>query len=161
MKKFRDQGAAGALLDEYEKAIRELQALLDQVTEHELLAIADRTTSDADCRSIQTILTHVVGSGHRYVDAMRIAQGETIAYTQNQTHETLSAYRADLDALLAYNEQFLSDYPGLKLEEHAPEKKLKVSWGQLYDPEQLFEHAIVHVLRHRRQTERFLVRLRN
>jgi len=27
-------------------------------------------------------------------------------------------------------------------------------WGQRYDLEQLLEHAIVHVLRHRRQIER-------
>ena len=33
--------------------------------------------------------------------------------------------------------------------------KMKVSWGQEYDLEQLLEHAIVHILRHRRQVERF------
>ena len=40
-------------------------------------------------------------------------------------------------------------------------KKIVVKWGQTYDPEQLFEHAIVHILRHRRQIERFLLQLRS
>jgi hypothetical protein len=32
---------------------------------------------------------------------------------------------------------------------------MMTSWGQLYDIEQLMEHAIVHVLRHRRQIEQY------
>jgi DNA-directed RNA polymerase subunit L len=31
-----------------------------------------------------------------------------------------------------------------------------VSWGATYDPESMLEHAIVHLLRHRRQVERWL-----
>ena len=46
------------------------------------------------------------------------------------------------------------------MEEFEADKKILVRWGQLYDVEQLFEHAIVHILRHRRQIERFLLRLR-
>ena len=45
------------------------------------------------------------------------------------------------------------------MEENDPSKKIKVRWGQLYDPEQLMEHAIVHILRHRRQIENFLEQL--
>jgi len=33
---------------------------------------------------------------------------------------------------------------------------MKTSWGENYDFEQLLEHAIVHILRHRRQIERLL-----
>ena len=44
-----------------------------------------------------------------------------------------------------------------ELEEPANDKKMLVSWGQLYDIEQLMEHAIVHILRHRRQVERFML----
>jgi len=43
-------------------------------------------------------------------------------------------------------------------EQEATEVKMQVRWGPTYDFEQLFEHAIVHVLRHRRQIERFLGR---
>ena len=34
--------------------------------------------------------------------------------------------------------------------------QIRSRWGAMYDLEQLLEHAIVHVLRHRRQIERFL-----
>jgi len=34
--------------------------------------------------------------------------------------------------------------------------KIDAPWGAHYDMEQLLEHAIVHILRHRRQIERFL-----
>ena len=34
--------------------------------------------------------------------------------------------------------------------------KMRVRWGPVYDLEQMLEHAIVHILRHRRQIERFL-----
>ncbi len=35
---------------------------------------------------------------------------------------------------------------------------IKAGWGPTYDVEQLLEHAIVHVLRHRRQIEKFMHR---
>jgi hypothetical protein len=45
------------------------------------------------------------------------------------------------------------------LERYNESEKMKTSWGQVYDIEQLFEHAIVHILRHRRQIENFKTRL--
>jgi hypothetical protein len=33
--------------------------------------------------------------------------------------------------------------------------EFKVSWGPVYNPEILLEHAICHLLRHRRQLERW------
>ena len=32
--------------------------------------------------------------------------------------------------------------------------KITTGWGQQYDIEQLMEHAIVHILRHKRQIEK-------
>ena len=34
--------------------------------------------------------------------------------------------------------------------------KIIVRWGPQYDLEQLLEHAIVHIIRHRRQIEKFV-----
>ena len=59
-----------------------------------------------------------------------------------------------------YYFKLFDDFPNLVLEENDNQKKILTSWGQLYDIEQLFEHAIVHILRHRRQIERFLIKLR-
>ena len=63
--------------------------------------------------------------------------------------------------MFAFNALLFDDYPNVKLEEYDTDKKMRVSWGQLYDVEQIFEHAIVHILRHRRQIERFLLKLRS
>jgi len=61
--------------------------------------------------------------------------------------------------MFEYNKKLFEDYPDINIEEHDNQKKVLVKWGQLYDVEQLFEHAIVHILRHRRQIERFLIKL--
>lgn len=158
--RYRDQGAVGALLDEYEKAIEELKALISILTEKELLTIVDAETTDADCRSIQTILAHVVGAGFHYAIAIRNHWGEQLPYDKKVAKDKVLEYLSDLDLMFAYNEALFLEHPHLQLEEHDPSKKILTSWGQRFDVEQLYEHAIVHVLRHRRQIERFLIKLR-
>jgi uncharacterized damage-inducible protein DinB len=157
---FRENGAVGALLDEYERAIKELKNTLSGISEKELKTIVDTTTDDEDCRSIQTILTHVVRSGFGYAIYIRNHQGEQLAFRQSVFLENIDAYCNALDEMFEYNAQLFQDYPNLKLEEYETALKIQVRWGQLYDIEQLMEHAIVHILRHRRQIERFLLRLR-
>jgi len=51
--------------------------------------------------------------------------------------------------MFTFNEALFTDYPNLTLCENDSAKKIKVRWGQEYDIEQLFEHAIVHILRHK------------
>jgi len=58
--------------------------------------------------------------------------------------------------MFRYNESLFQDYPNLKLEEMDSSKKMTVRWGQQYDVEHLLEHAIVHILRHRRQIQKFI-----
>ena len=157
---YRNSGTTGALLDEYERAIKDLKEVLKTVAPIELTTIADDKTIDEDCRSIQTILSHVVRSGYGYAIYVRKQQGETVDFRTSQLLESVDAYNAALDDMFAFNVQLFDDYPNLPLEEFEADKKILVRWGQLYDVEQLFEHAIVHILRHRRQIERFLLRLR-
>ena len=40
-------------------------------------------------------------------------------------------------------------------DEEVMKVKMIVRWGPQYDLEQLLEHAVVHILRHRRQIEKF------
>ena len=63
--------------------------------------------------------------------------------------------------MMNYTIQLIDDYPKMNLEESDNVKKLTTRWGQMYNIEQLLEHAIVHVLRHRRQIERFLLHINN
>lgn len=156
---YRNNGAIGALLDEYEKALKELKDLIRPLTTEQLTTIVDTETKDEDCRSIQTILSHVVQSGHNYVIYIRQWKGEPIERFEVEILDSTDLYINALDKLLAYNELLFKDYPDIELEEFNEAKKILVRWGQKYDVEQLFEHAIVHILRHRRQIERFLVKM--
>jgi len=160
LKKYRDNGAIGAILDEYEKAVLELQTLITDIHQEELVVIVDQETKDLDCQSIQTILSHVVHAGYAYIIYIRKSKGENIEFPEKVTLPTITTYQTALQTLFKANEQLFVDYPNLKLEELDSDKKMLTNWGQTFDAEQLLEHAIVHVLRHRRQIERFLIKLR-
>ena len=69
---------------------------------------------------------------------------------------TVDEYVEDLNGMLEYCRNFFAENPGIELEEYDPSKKILTHWGQVYDIDQLMEHAIVHVLKHRRQIQRFL-----
>lgn len=161
MSKYRDQGAIGALLDEYERALKELKSVIQDLSLVELTMIVDDQTDDEDCKSIQAILSHVVKAGYGYVVSIRKWLNEDVQYKPNVLLDSIESYNRALDEMFLYNAELFQDYPKIQLEEHDASNKILVSWGQLYDVEQIFEHAIVHVLRHRRQIERFIKRLRS
>ncbi len=158
---FRNTGAVGALLDEYEKAINELKFVIDPISENGLLTIVDQNTKDDACRSIQTVLTHVVKAGYTYANLTREYLGDPILHTEQQYFDTIADYQKALDKMFDFNVKLFSDHPNLPLNESIESKKVLSSWGQYYSIEQLYEHAIVHILRHRRQIQRFLIELRN
>ncbi len=157
MGKYRDSGAIGALLDEYERAIDELKKVLNSVSSEELLAVVDSKTNDPDCKSIQTILSHIVRSGYGYAIEVKKLLNEQTDFRENILLDSISEYKKALTEMFNYNAQLFENNSKIKLEEFNNEKKIIVWWGQTYDVEQLFEHAIVHILRHRRQIERFLL----
>ena len=159
MKTYRNNGAVGALLDEYEKALNELQDLISGISPSELCHIVDPHTDDEWCRSIQTILSHVISAGYNYAIVIRKSQGESLEYYSGIIHNDLETYQKELKKMFSYTARLFYDYPKLPLEAYASENKILVRWGQLYDVEQLMEHAICHILRHRRQIERFLQKL--
>ena len=159
MTQFRNNGAKGAILDEYERAIQDLQQTISPITNDELEQIVDSETNDPDCRSIQTVLTHVVRSGYGYANVIRAHQGENVDKVISDPKQSTAEYFSALEDMFAHNVKLFNDYPNLQLEELDNTKKMLTSWGPLYDPEQLLEHAIVHILRHRRQIERFILQL--
>lgn len=159
MKKYRNNGAIGAILDEYEKSIQELKEVIAHIAPEELIAVVDDQTPDEDCLSVQTILSHVVAAGYNYAIAIRRWLGEEVDYVGKILLTSAAGYQTALDEMFRYNVSFFDDHPDIALEEFDNDKKIKVRWGQKYDVEQLFEHAIVHVLRHRRQIERYIIKL--
>ena len=158
MRTFRINGAVGAILDEYERAIEELQQTIESISEEELIIKVDLETKDEDCTSIQSILTHVISSGYNYAILVRKHFKEELDYQPKMTYKTVAEYNIELSKMFEYNVALFASYPNL-FDESNKDERIESRWGQIYDAEQLFEHAIVHVLRHRGQIEIFLMEL--
>lgn len=156
MKKNYRKGAIGALLDEYERALEELKTVLNSMSQEEYVAIKDTGTSDPDCKSVQTIMNHVVRAGYGYCNYIRKQFGDPfIERKEFYDVETPQAACKHLDEVLVYTEETLQNKYDLTFDE-VMKNVIKTNWGQQYDFDQLMEHAIVYILRHRRQIEKFM-----
>jgi uncharacterized damage-inducible protein DinB len=155
MKKNYRTGAVGAILDEYERAIDHLKTVIADIDDDTLTRIVDPNTADENCRSFQTILSHVVHSGYGYATSIHNLKGHNVTRQAKSFHSTVQEYLADLTGVFTYTEKVLSEFNEEELEQFDPALKIKAGWGQVYDVEQMMEHAIVHILRHRRQIEKF------
>ena len=158
MKFTNRQGAAGALLDEYERALTDLYALLSGIADRELVAEIDPHTPDPDCVSIQKILAHVVHSGYAYAMYIQKMKSQTPFLPLKTLQSTATAYILDLQRMFAQTAEVLGEMSDSDFEKLPT---LTVSWGELYNVEQLLEHAICHILRHRRQISKFVAFLKN
>jgi len=146
-------GAIAALLDEYRKAINELIQVINPLSKQELLKVIAPKSKNPDCLSIQTILTHVTSSIFSYAVYIENSIGLTTQRPLREELEHADEYITCLEKAFQYTENLFIKNPGIILEELDQSKKINTGWGQQYDVEQLLEHAIVHVLRHRRQIE--------
>ena len=155
----KNKGAVNALLDEYGKAIQALQTVLQSTNTTQLVAIADPDTNNTDCLSIQTVMAHVVRSGFSYCVYIRNSRGLPDTRPERIHRSAPGEYIADLNRVLDYTRETFTNIYDHELEEFDVAKKMHTTWGQDYDIEQIMEHAIVHILRHRRQVENFLIRL--
>ena len=155
MKTYR-KGAIGALMDEYERAASDLKLLLHDITEDQFIQLIDTQTKDEDCRSVQTIITHVVNAGYGYADYIR---AHFRIPSTRPARRLLSHSEAvnQLTAMLDYSAETL-DGKWEMSDEQIGAVVIPSHWGVAYDLEQLMEHAIVHILRHRRQIERLIVK---
>jgi hypothetical protein len=63
---------------------------------------------------------------------------------------------AQLEAMLEYTAQTLEGRWEMT-DEEIESITMTTGWGVTYDLEQLLEHAIVHLLRHRREVEKFML----
>ncbi len=144
-----------ALVDEYHRAVRELQSVIGNLPNAQLAQIVDPLTDNPDCRSIKTILAHVVASGYSYCVYICNLKDPSAQRPLRTHRETAQEYCNDLDAVLKYTDETFAQIFDDELEVFETDKKMHTRWGQEYDIEQLMEHAIVHILRHRRQIEHF------
>jgi len=150
-------GPVGALMDEYERAVDELKNIVKAIATDRFAKVVDPNTTDPDCRSLQTIVNHVVESGYGYAIYIRKQFGDSwVERKQPRDLTTPETACRQLDNMVAYTIKTLENKWGLTFDD-VMDNKMKTSWGAVYNLEQLLEHAIVHVLRHRRQIEMFLI----
>jgi uncharacterized damage-inducible protein DinB len=152
------KGAIGALLDEYERAVSDLKRVISAIPDNALTIVTDSHTADDNCRSVQTILSHVVHSGYGYAISIHNLKGHNKIRPDRSFHLTMKEYMDDLTSVISFTEDVLSEFKDEELEQLDNALKINTGWGQQYDAEQLMEHAIVHILRHRRQIERIKLR---
>ena len=152
-KKTYRPGAVGAMMDEYERAAEEFRLLIKKISQKEFELIVDKITNDEHCRSVQTIVSHVINSGYGYADYLR----KYFSITSTRPGWKLLSKKEffeQLNAMLGYTVDTLEGKWELT-DEEIQKADIQPKWGSVYDIEQLLEHAIVHILRHRRQIEKF------
>jgi hypothetical protein len=151
-------GGLGAIMDEYQKAVDEYSSILSKVSVIEFAEIVDFKTDDEDCRSIQTVSRHVIRSGYRYaayvLEALEIpfdipdADKMAIENVEHAIAETSNMFHFTITRLYDSNRDLVDSNLG--------NIRFMARWGGEYSIEQMLEHAIVHILRHRRQISRFI-----
>ncbi|HEX8707820.1 MAG TPA: DinB family protein [Pyrinomonadaceae bacterium] len=147
-------GAIGALMDEYERAASELESLVLQIPEDDFVRVVDSQTKDESCRSVQTIMSHVVRAAYAYADYIR----EQFSMASTRPRLGLLSRRESLEQLAAALRYTVETLDGRweMTEEEIMKTVIKSSWGVVYDLDGLLEHAVMHLLRHRRQIEKFI-----
>jgi uncharacterized damage-inducible protein DinB len=156
MTKTYRKGAIGALLDEYERAINELKEVISVIPDDTLTVIIDRQTKDEHCMTVQRILSHVVHAGNGYATFIHNVKGQERIRPTLVYRTTVKEYIDDLTGMFSFTEEVFKKFTEDDVEPSPDMPLIHTKWGQQYDVEQMMEHAIVHVLRHRRQLERII-----
>ena len=151
MDKIFRTGNIGALMDEYVRASVDLRKLILSFSQEKFEKILDDKTNDEDCRSVQTIMNHVVAAGYRYLNQINVFLKQEQITPNFQVASPLSAIK-EFDKMLSLTSEAVKNNLAIKYEE-VEAARMETRWG-FYDIEMMFEHAIVHILRHRRQIEK-------
>jgi len=148
-------GPFGSLMDEYARAAEEFCRVVEAFSPAEFAS--EKPANDADTKTPRALCIHVVGAAHRYSDYIRKARGMPFVDRFLLDPALLTdpgQTRGHLASGLRYTEGALEGLEKATDEELA-KLKFTVRWGPVYDPEMILEHAVVHLLRHRRQLERW------
>jgi uncharacterized damage-inducible protein DinB len=147
-------GALQAVLDEYKRAVGELAEVLSGFTQEQYEATT--TLSDETFPDMRAIGEHVAGCTHVYVDYIEDAVDGTDRGRRQHNH----AYDTPTATIRSIWQGFdrMAELLG-RVRTYTDEDMEKIEfiarWGERYNMAQMLEHAIVHILRHRRQIERW------
>ena len=148
------KGPVPALLTVYKNVITEFITFLKTINNEHYIFIVDNETSDKDCRSIQTIISHIVNSGYGYAHYIRGAISVESVRPEYKIIE-LDEIEKSLYDIYKYMEDSFIDK---EISYDEVDKKIVLTpWNDdLYSIESILEHAVVHILRHKIQIERFI-----
>lgn len=148
------KGAIGSLMDEYERAAFELKSIVKSVGETDYTRIVEGESEH--CHSIQVIMNHVVRAGYGYSKYIRDALAINALPVEDRQIPQ-AEIGGEIDKMLAYTAEIFEVERQIT-DEEIENVFFKTRWEITYNIDQLFEHAIVHILRHRRQIEKFLLK---
>lgn len=142
------EGMLGALMDEYERALLDLAFTIKELTDSEFAQSLDEVTNNEHHRSVKSIVGHVIATGYLHADYIRRQFKISMSPPIEKDPETVRDAIRQMEAMILYMVRSLDgrwDMIGEEIEKTI----IKTSWST-YDLEQLMEHAIVHILLHRR-----------
>ena len=145
-------GPVGSLADVYETTLGEFERFLSEIPDTTFTEILDPSVEE-DFRSVRNIVAHVIRSGYVYADHIRKRFGEKTGQ-HDFSIDTVAGGIAELDRMYRYTLDSL-DKKWHLTDDDLLGTIIKTSWTT-YDLEALLEHAVVHVMRHRRQSEKLL-----
>ena len=157
MKTYR-KGGVGAMMDEYERAAAELAGIVRGISPTRTMSGCATPHARSELPIDTDDHVHVVNSGiqlrglhppgvHRSIRAPAVRTPSEVRHTSLRDSNRMLAYTVrTLEGRWTYSD------------EQTGAVRINSRWGVQYDMEQILEHAIVHILRHRRQIERFLGR---
>jgi hypothetical protein len=140
-------------MDEYARAAEDFCRVVEGF--HPERFMSERASNTPTTRSPHAICLHACGAAHRYGHYIRKARGLDFVEQYELDPSRLATPR-DVRALLAEGIIFTEETvePLLRAtHEEIQAIAFTVRWGPRYDPEMLLEHAVCHLLRHRRQLE--------
>lgn len=148
------RGVLGALMDELERAADALVGLIRGLTEDDFNAVRNPDEKESAFRSIQSIVNHVIQAGYGHANYLRRA----LSMAGHRVEVPLATRLESIEQLSEMLEYMAATLEGRwsMTDEEVCAVAFETRWGQTYDLEQMLEHTIVHVLRHRRQIERYL-----
>jgi uncharacterized damage-inducible protein DinB len=135
----------------YSGVIDDFTEYLDTLSPAELSASA---TFDGKSISMKSVLSHVVNSGCYYAENLKHAlRGKTPSFDLEPKlpADPLDSVRSLIPRTAEACEGFWA-----MTEAELARKTVMTSWKQTYSVDQLLEHAIVHILWHKRQCKRII-----
>jgi uncharacterized damage-inducible protein DinB len=145
-------GMFGALLDEYARTAEDFCRTVEDLPEDGFQM--EREGPEPDTVSLRAICSHVALCAWGYAGYIRTARGlpRIPPPYDKDAVTTPASLRPLLATALRHTEATVEGCP---TDEGLDALRFQVRWGPTYDPEMILEHAIVHLLRHRRQIERW------